>query len=90
MTPELAVALAAVIISIVSFVINNRAAQSAERHGRMPVLIPAVDLASGTVSVCNIGNGPAMNVVLARATDELLTCDASAVDLKDRRYQRSW
>lgn len=90
MTPGLVVAGAAVIISLVSFVINNQAAQAADRHGRMPVLIPSVDLGAGTVTVRNIGRGPAMNVVLAHGRGELLTVDASSIDLGKRQYRQSW
>ena len=90
MTPGLVVAGAAVIISLVSFLINNQAAQAADRHGRMPVLIPSVDLDAGTVTVRNIGRGPAMNVVLARGRGELLTVDASSIDLGKRQYRDSW
>ncbi len=36
---ELGVAIAAVIISLVSFVVNLYASRTADRHARMPVLI---------------------------------------------------
>jgi hypothetical protein len=90
MTAEAAIAGIAVVISLFSFVVNNRAAQSADRHGRMPVLIPGPGLEAGTVTVRNIGRGPAMNVVLARGQGELLTVDASRIALGRRRYRSSW
>ncbi len=36
---ELGIAIAAVLVSLISFAINLRASSAAERHGRMPVLI---------------------------------------------------
>lgn len=67
---ELGVAIAAVIISLVSFVVNLYASRTADRHARMPVLIAQwYKAADGghRVSVRNIGKGPAVNVVIANA-----------------------
>jgi hypothetical protein len=60
-------AAAAVVISLVSFVVNFWAASAADRRGRMPVLVMgrlAVDEAGGNhILLKNVGNGPALNII---------------------------
>ena len=73
MSGELVVAVLAVVVSAVSFEWNRRAAAStlriaeaADRHARMPVLTPYVDgRHGGVLFIRNVGNGPALNIMLA-------------------------
>jgi len=91
MTPSLAIAVLALAVSVVSFVVNRRAADRAERHGRMPVLIPRVwDQQEGCIAVRNIGSGPALNVTIAHPLDELIDRDALGIDLTKARYRAMW
>src|ERR1700722_3386951 len=77
MSLELGVAVIAVIVSMVSFEVNLRTAKAAERHGRMPVLIPQPlrEAEVSKIRIRNIGNGPALNIVIATGTGELATQD---------------
>jgi hypothetical protein len=89
---ELGIAIAAVLVSVISFAINLRASSAAERHGRMPVLVIQSRLdpngARGTVGVRNIGSGPALNIVIATATGRLATTDAQRIRVFPRRRAR--
>ena len=90
---ELGVAIVAVIISLVSFVVNLYASRTADRHARMPVLIAQRYKASDgghRVSVRNIGKGPAVNVVIANALGELAITDIRRVQLSRYKNQRHW
>jgi hypothetical protein len=66
-------AVAAVAISLVSFVVNFWAASAADRRGRMPVLVMerlAVDEAGGNhILLKNVGNGPALNIIFGLAEE---------------------
>jgi len=66
-------AAAAVIISLVSFVVNFWAATAADRRGRMPVLVMerlAVDEAGRNhILLKNVGNGPALNIIFGLAEE---------------------
>lgn len=53
MTAELTVAIAASVIWLVSFVVNYLTSRDAERHGRMPVLIPR-QVDDGIIAVRNV------------------------------------
>lgn len=92
MSLELGVAIVAVVISAISFEVNLRAAKAAERHGRMPVLIPQPFREAGVykIRIRNIGNGPALNIVIAAATGELATKDIRAISLSRRRHASYW
>jgi hypothetical protein len=84
----LAVSLIAVLISAVAFQVNWRAAQAAERHGRMPVLIAAYEV--GAVGVLNIGNGPALNVVISQGTGKVAEIDVLGADLAAFQRDGTW
>jgi len=43
MSLELVISVVAVLVSLISFEVNRRAANAAERHGRMPVLTPQIE-----------------------------------------------
>jgi hypothetical protein len=86
----LIIAAVAVIVSIVSFEVNRRGADRAERYTRMPVLLPKSPIQLGSLTIQNIGNGPAMNIVVADASEDLLEEDALSVDLSDDRYREMW
>lgn len=59
------VSITALGFSIVSFLIGFRSARAVERRGRMPVLVFQYDGQRGWV-LRNVGNGPALNVVVAK------------------------
>lgn len=90
---ELSIAIVAVLVSVISFEVNRRASSAAERHGRMPVLIPQP---MGTkqevteIRIRNIGRGPALNIVIAAATGDLASEDISDIRLSRRRHGRQW
>jgi hypothetical protein len=84
----LAVSLLAVVVSVVAFQVNWRTARSAERHGRMPVLVARH--AVGAVGVLNIGNGPALNVVIAQGVGEIASVDLLAADLGAFQAAGTW
>ena len=96
MTVELSVAITAVLVSVISFGVNLRAANAAERHGRMPVLVPQpFEVIEGEqvvakITIRNIGNGPALNIVIATATAELAAEDALRIRLSRRKYRNHW
>jgi hypothetical protein len=87
MTAELSVAMVAVLVSVLSFVANHRAATQAERHGRMPVLVVSTYSLAG-ITVRNLGRGPALNILLATGPEELGRADAMTAKLAPHR--RSW
>jgi hypothetical protein len=84
----LAVSLIAVLVSVVAFQVNWRSARAAERHGRMPVLIARH--AMGAVGILNIGNGPALNVVIAQGTGEIASVDVLGADLDAFQEDGTW
>jgi hypothetical protein len=45
---------------------------------------------TGRLLVKNIGNGPAMNIVLADATEELATEDVRLIRLSARKHRDHW
>ena len=61
----LAVSGCALLLSLVSFVVGERARRETGRLGRMPVLVFEYDGRRGWL-VRNVGNGPALNVVVAQ------------------------
>jgi hypothetical protein len=92
----LLVAFLAVLVSVVSFEVNRRSAelnrrvaQDAERRGRMPVLI-AAQSARQAMCVKNIGNGPALNIVVAHGASDLAADDALNLDLRQLEKQETW
>ena len=85
---SLAVSLFAVIVAVISFEVNRRSARDAERHGRMPVLVARG--VGPAIGIRNIGNGPALNVVVAHATGEVATRDALAVELDRHQDDGTW
>lgn len=84
MTAELAVAMAALAISLGSFVVNYLTSRDAERHGRMPVLIPR-NVERDVLAVRNVGRGPAINVALATGPAVLAHQDALKADLSPHK-----
>jgi hypothetical protein len=105
---ELVVAIFALVVSLVSFEWNRRAARSAlhsaeaaaesarhsaeataesarltaeaaDRHARMPVLSPYFD--HGVLFIRNVGNGPAINIMLADGKAALTETDLRDVPL---------
>jgi hypothetical protein len=84
------IAVVAVIVSMVSFEVNRRAAARAEQYSRMPVLLPRSPIKSGTLSIQNIGKGPALNIVIANASGDLLKEDALGLDLTKSSYKEMW
>jgi hypothetical protein len=55
----------ALMVSVLSWVFSYRAGQLAEKRSRMPVLVFEYDGSRGWV-LRNVGNGPALNVVVAQ------------------------
>src|SRR3984885_7242558 len=92
MSLELGVAVIAVIVSMVSFEVNLRTAKAAERKGRMPVLIPQPlrEAEVSKIRIRNIGNGPALNIVIATGTGELATQDIRHIRLSRRKHGSMW
>ena len=96
MSLELGVAILALAVSLFSFEVNRRAADAAERHGRMPILNPQpyTEREGGRevrrILIRNIGNGPALNIVIADATGELATEDARLIRLSPGKYRDHW
>jgi hypothetical protein len=86
----LGVAAVALVISIVSFILNRSAAERAERHGRMPILVPESPIGPERIAIRNIGNGPALNIAIRDALDNLASTDALEIDLSDSRYRSMW
>src|SRR3954462_10071449 len=84
----LAGSLIAVLVSVVAFQVKWRSAQAAERHGRMPVLIARH--AVNAVGVLNIGNGPALNVVIAQGTGEIASVDVLGANLDALKADGTW
>src|SRR2546422_5115984 len=64
---------AAIVISLVSFVINFRSSSAADRRGRMPVLtmkrLPPGEEGISHVLLINVGNGPALNIIFGLAEE---------------------
>jgi hypothetical protein len=62
---EIILSAAAVMISVVSFAISYLASRSAERRSRMPILVFVYDESNEFWILRNVGNGPALNVLVA-------------------------
>ena len=109
MSGELVVAIFALVVSLVSFEWNRRAARStlhsaeatansarltaeaADRHARMPVLSPYFDnLHPGMLFIRNVGNGPAINIMLADGKPILTETDLREVPLALLGEADSW
>lgn len=88
MSPELVVSAVAVLVALISFEINRRAANAAERHGRMPVLTPQIE--ENALVIRNVGNGPALNIVLADATGDLATTDLRQARISLHTHNGNW
>jgi hypothetical protein len=65
----------------------ERTAQSADRHERMPVLV--CPSSNGVITVRNVGKGPALNICMALADQNLASRDASEISF-DELTQTSW
>lgn len=59
----------ALIISVATFVVSFLTGQRAEIRGRKPVLVFVDDPAEGSWVLRNVGNGPALNIVVAQRMD---------------------
>jgi hypothetical protein len=59
-------AVAALALSLVSFVLTYRAGHAEDRRSRIPVLVFIYDDARGGWALRNVGNGPALNVLVAQ------------------------
>jgi hypothetical protein len=88
MSPELAVSVIAVLVALISFEVNRRAANAAERHGHMPVLTPQIE--ENALVIRNVGNGPALNIVLADATGVLATTDLRETRVSLHAHSGNW
>jgi hypothetical protein len=88
MSLELVVSVIAVVVALISFEVNRRAANAAERHGRMPVLTPQIE--KSAIVIRNVGNGPALNIVLADATGELATTDLRKIRVSLDAHNDNW
>jgi hypothetical protein len=88
MSLELVVSVMAVLVSLISFEVNRRAANAAERHGRMPVLAPQIE--KNALVIRNVGNGPALNIVLADATGDLATTDLRKIRVSLHSHDGNW
>jgi hypothetical protein len=84
------IAAIAVIVSVVSFEVNRRAAARTEQYSRMPLLLPRSPIQTGTLSIQNIGKGPALNIVIANASGDLLKADALSLDPTHESYKDMW
>ncbi|HZC99842.1 MAG TPA: hypothetical protein VFA46_06520 [Actinomycetes bacterium] len=58
-------AVAALVISLITFVLSYRATTAAERRSRLPVLVFVYDGNRGWL-LRNVGNGPALNIIVAQ------------------------
>jgi hypothetical protein len=62
---ETTLAVGALVVSVASFVISFLAARATERRARMPVLVFVYTFEKGW-KIRNVGNGPALDVVVAQ------------------------
>lgn len=62
------VSVVAVVVALVSFVVNYRSAMAADRRGRMPVLV--LFRTPTGIQLTNVDNGPALNIVVGLAEPE--------------------
>jgi hypothetical protein len=65
----------------------ERTARDTDRHDRMPVLV--CPSSGATITVRNVGKGPALNIAIARGEKKLAALDASEISF-DRLAQTSW
>src|SRR5262245_58166089 len=56
----------------------------------MPVLVPQSPIPPDRITIRNIGEGPALNVVIAHARDDLARRDALDIDFSEARYRTMW
>jgi hypothetical protein len=66
MKPETVVATAALLFAVISFLISFYSASVAGRRARMPALIFTYDLTYHQWVLRNVGNGPALDIVVAQ------------------------
>ena len=66
MSAATAIAIVSISIALTSFVVNYRFAQRASVRARKPVLVFVDDPSEGTWVLRNVGNGPALNVLVAQ------------------------
>ena len=69
MDPSTLIASVAVIVSVATFVVSLWAGLRAESRARKPVLVFIDQPADGNWVIRNIGNGPALNIVVAQRQD---------------------
>lgn len=67
---EVGLPLASLLMSAVTFAIAYHASRVAERRARIPVLVFVYDIDRGWL-LRNVGNGPALNIVLAYLADHV-------------------
>lgn len=82
--------IAAVAIALFSWLTARdaqRLGESADRHARMPVLVSPQS--GSTTTIANIGNGPALNIAIAWAGEELKNRDAKDITF-DQLALTSW
>jgi hypothetical protein len=70
--------------------VARQGAEQAERYSRMPVLLVKSPVQRGLLTIQNVGKGPALNIVLADPSGDLLEADALDIDLSNDRYRDSW
>lgn len=67
------ISIVAIAISLVSFFINLQASKSAERRGRMPVLVVTRldndEAGLAHILLSNVGSGPALNIIFGLAEE---------------------
>jgi hypothetical protein len=80
------IAVAALVVSFATFVVNYRWSQRAERRARMPVLVFR-DRHESDVTVANIGSAPAMNIIFAQGRPA--TPGGDSIALTDGAHE-SW
>jgi hypothetical protein len=85
---SLVVALFAAVLSAVAFWVNLKAANAAERRGRMPVLVTRH--AHDSIGVVNVGNGPALNIVIAQAIGRIAAIDVSDANPREHHSNDTW
>jgi hypothetical protein len=91
-TAELAALLSAlsVLVALASFAVSllaERRSRRSDAYSRMPVLVSS-EMRPTSMTLSNLGNGPALNVVVAAAGAELADLDAPAVQGAQLRATR--
>ena len=75
-------------VSIITFGLSYLATNAGERRQRMPVL--STELGPGTLTIRNIGAGPAVNIALAGAKGKLASEDLRMMRLTRRALADDW